>query len=97
MRVLECIDKTKRRIYLTSERWSHLSGEHPEVVPYLNQFEEVLKQPLQITSFTGDTTVAYYYKHAKDRPCASKHLLLVVKYLNGEGFIITGYFVKKLK
>jgi hypothetical protein len=40
-----------------------------------------------------DTNVRYYYKYYKNRKSKAKYLRVIVKYLNGEGFIITAYFV----
>jgi len=36
MRIFEVKDKTKRKIYLTKERWSHITVEHPEITGYVN-------------------------------------------------------------
>jgi len=41
MRIVEWIDKTERTIYMTSERWSHITTEHPEVTPYVKDFENM--------------------------------------------------------
>jgi len=36
--------------------------------------------------------IAYYYKFYKENTGSTRYLLLLVKYLNGKGFIITAYF-----
>jgi len=38
----------------------------------------------------------FYYRYYKDRKTA-KYLLIIVKYLNGQGFIITSFYTDKIK
>ena len=95
--VFEIIDKSGRKIHLSKERWIHINEEHPEISPYLEELQEALKRPDKIASFEYDEDVRYYYKYLKHRKQTAKHLLLIVKYLNGEGFIITAYFVRNTK
>ena len=90
-------DKTGRHIYLTDERWSHINEEHPEVSPYLQEFTETLKNPTNVASYPYDKDIRYFYKYFKQRENKAKYLLIIVKYLNGEGFIITAYFVRQIK
>lgn len=97
MRILEIKDKSGRVVYLTDERLSHINKEHPEISLYLQEFENVLKNPTKITSYKYDRNISYYYKFFKNKKSTAKYLLLIVKYLNGEGFIITAYFVKNIK
>ena len=94
--IFEVEDKSGRKIHLSDERWKHLNQEHPEVAPYLEDIKETLKNPLKITTYEYDENVKYYYKYFKERELA-KYLLVIVKYLNEHGFIITAYFVRNLK
>lgn len=94
MRIFEVKDKTGRKIYLTKERWTHINIEHPEVSHYFFILEEVLTNPLRITDYEYDEKVKYYYRYLKN---VKKYLLLIVKYLNGEGYIITSYIIGKIK
>jgi hypothetical protein len=94
--IFEVEDKSGRKIYLSDERWAHLNQDHPEVAPYLEDIKEMLKNPLKITDYEYDDTVKYYYKYFKERG-AAKYLLVIVKYLNQHGFIITAYFVRNIK
>ena len=50
----------------------------------------------KITKYELDENVKYYYKYFKERESA-KYLLVIVKYLNDHGFIITAYFVRNIK
>ena len=95
--VFEITDKSGRKIHLSKERWTHINEEHPEISPYLEELHEVLRKPDKITSFEFDDDVRYYYRYLKQRKHAAKYLLVIVKYLNEEGFIITAYFVKSIK
>ena len=97
MRFFEFKDKNGKTIYLTKERWLHINVEHPEIANYLKEFNEILSKPTKIVNYLYDNKVKYYYKYFKDRKEKSKHLLVIVKYLNGEGFIITSYFVRTIK
>jgi len=92
----EVIDKTKRRIYLTRERLSHIL-EHKEIANYIEEIKDTLINPLKIYSYSYDKTVAYYYKYLKNKKSDAKYLLVAVKYLNGNGFVITSYFIRNIK
>jgi len=95
-RIFEVEDKSGRKIHLSDERWKHLNQEHPEVAPYLEDIKETLKNPVKITTYELDDNVKYYYRYFKERETA-KYLLVIVKYLNNHGFIITVYFVRNIK
>ena len=94
--VFEVNDKSGRKIHLSNERWAHINQEHPEVAPYLEDIKDTLTNPLRIVPYEeDDDNVRYYYKYFKQRQ--SQYLLVIVKYLNNHGFVITAYFVKNIK
>ena len=95
--VFEVTDKTSRQIRLTRERWSHIVKTHPYMTNYINEIKETLALPSQITDFGEDLDVRYYYRYYKERPFPSKFLLVIVKYLNGTGYLITAYFEKHIR
>ncbi len=95
--IFEVEDKSGRKIHLSKERWSHINEEHPEVAPYLEEIKETLKNPVKITTYEFDENIKYYYKYLKERESDAKYLLVIVKYLNKHGFIITAYFVRHIK
>ena|SRR3989344_8762293 len=97
MRLFEFKDKNGKIVYLTKERWSHINIEHPEIASYVEEFKEVLNNPTKIVDYPHDKNIKYYHKHFKNRKEKSKYLLMIVKYLNDEGFIITAYFVRNIK
>lgn len=92
-KLFETKDKTGRIIYLTKERWIHISTEHPEAASFFKNFEDVLINPTKIISYFYNKNIKYYYKYFKEK---KSYLLIIVKYLNGEGFIITSYFIKHI-
>ena len=94
--MFEEVDKTGRQIRLSKERWSHIRKKHPEV-ENLESIKETIKNPDQIKDYNLDKTIHYYYKYFKNRESPSKYLLIIVKFLNGNGFIITAYFEKQTK
>ena len=95
--IFEFEDKSGRKIHLSNERWKHINQEHPEVAPYIEEIKETLKNPIKITDYEFDDKIKYYYKYLKERESKAKYLLVIVKYLNNHGFIITAYFVRYIK
>jgi hypothetical protein len=87
--IFEVTDRNGKRVHLSDERWQHINYEHPEVGARLEEIVETLKQPMHITRRKGNVTC--YYRHQKGR---QGHLLVIVKYLNSHGFIITAYYTK---
>ncbi len=94
MKIFKTIDKTSREIYLSKERWKHISKEHPEMVSYLQEFGSILEKPLKISSNEFDEQVKYYYKRLKK---LARYIVLIVKYLSSEGYIITAYLVRNIR
>ncbi len=91
--IFEIKDKTKRTIRLTLERWKHIQQEHPEI-NNIELLKETLSKPLIIKPSKYDPDhVCYYYSYDKQQ---KRYLMIAVKYLNGDGFIITTYYLRKL-
>lgn len=95
--ILDVIAKTNRRIYLPKKQWLHITKSHPDMANYLEEIRETIKNPAKITDYNQSDNIKYYYKYFKHRESSNKYLLVVVKYLNGEGFIVTAYFMKSIK
>ena len=95
-RIFEIVDKTRRRIHLSSERWSHIRKRHPEVDD-VELIKETLERPDKITEFSFDEYVRYYYRYYKNIKSQNRYLQIVVKYLNDHGFIITAQFKSRIK
>ncbi|MDP4012918.1 MAG: hypothetical protein Q8R00_04920 [Candidatus Nanoarchaeia archaeon] len=92
--LIEVKDKFNKIIYLSKERWKHINEDHPEIAGYLKWFELVLKNPTKVASNSLDAKVKYFYRYLKDE---KKYLLIIVKYLNGKGFIISSYLIRKIQ
>ena len=92
-KILEIKDKTGRKIYLTDERWTHIL-KHPEMANQLGRIEETLMHPNKITTIVQDKDVRFYFRFYKDR---KEFLFISVKYLNGDGYIITSFYTDKIK
>jgi len=95
--VFKVKDKTGRKIRLTKKQWSHITRKHPQVAEYQEEIINALKEPLKITSYSLDKNVRYYYNYLKHKISTEKYLCIIVKYLNGEGFIISAFFKKYIK
>ena len=95
MKIFEMKDKSRRLIYLSNERWKHIL-EHKEMHDQvaIAQIKDTLMQPNKIVPDKYDHHVRIYYRYCKDR---KEYLAVSVKYLNGEGFIITSFYTDRIK
>ncbi|MBU2615488.1 MAG: hypothetical protein KKC19_00090 [Nanoarchaeota archaeon] len=93
--IFEIMDKTGRRIRLTEKQWKHIRKDHPEIEDEM-LIKNALRNPTKITSSSGSDKF-YYYNYYKDRISSDRYLLAVVKYLNGDGFVITAFYVKYIR
>ncbi len=91
MNVFEVIDKIGKRIRLTQKQWSHIRVEHEDLIEQ-EDIKRALINPVKIIAHEIED-MQDYYTYFKHRKSSSKYLKVVVKYLNGEGFVITAYFV----
>ncbi|HJX50182.1 MAG TPA: hypothetical protein VJ438_01835 [Candidatus Nanoarchaeia archaeon] len=94
--VFEITDKSGRKIHLSKKQWAHIRKKHPEIEDF-----EMLKEGIEkfdkVTNYGYDPSVHYFYKHFKHKQPPNRHLCIAIKYLNGEGYIITAYFDKNIK
>ena len=95
--IFELKDKTNRRIYLPRKTWSHIMRKHPYLSGYVEEIKETVQKPDKVIHSLADRNVRYYYKYYKQKNKPHEYLLVVVKYLNNSGFIITAYFVSSIK
>ncbi len=69
-KIFEIIDKSGRNIYLTKERWSHItspSSLHAYMTNYLEEIKETLVRPSRIVMHLLDNKKADYYLYLKER------------------------------
>ena len=91
--MFEIRDVTGRRIRLTKEGFKHIAHEHPDVK--IEDIKGTLIKPDSIkpTQYNPNEIV-HYHKYFKE---IRFYLRVVVKYLNGEGFIITAHHMRNIK
>ena len=65
---------------------------HKELEVSQAEVIELLKNPDEVRKSVQDQYIYLYYKNLD-----KKHLVVVVKYLNSHGFIVTIYMTSKLK
>lgn len=90
--IFEVIDKTGRKIRLTEEQWRHIKREHPEVNE--EDIKLTLQNPLKIID--NEDSKYFYCQYLKHKKLPFRYIRVIVKYLNGGGFVITAYFVKNI-
>lgn len=93
--LFELADKTGRSIRLTKRQWGHIRQGHPEIED-MELVKSALKNPVRISqSYPGDKFHYYFYcKHGK---FGGNYLMVIVKYLNGHGFVVSAFYVANLK
>ena len=92
--LFEVEDRNGKLIRLTTEQWAHINKEHPDVSNW-QELRDVLIRPTAIVSSDRDPVkVKWFYRLNKKEKL---YLFVSVKYLNGEGFIITAYYTRKIK
>lgn len=95
MRIFEVIDKSGRQIHLSDKQLKHIV-KHPEMQEktIVERIQETVKNPNTIISDKYNLNKHVYYRYYKDQ---KQYLLVSVKYLNGEGFIITSFYTDKIQ
>ena len=94
--IFDVTDKTGRKIHLTDERWKHIRKKHPEIESS-ELLQEAIEKSDKITNTHLDPKVNYFWKHYKNRLGHDKFLLVVVKYLNGDGYVLSSYYEDKIQ
>ena len=83
-------DRFGRKIRLTDERRSHIFR-RPEMSSQEVKIIESLRDPDVIICTSLDRGVHLYYRFYKITPVTQKHLLVAVRIINNEGFIVTSF------
>ena len=92
VRIFEIKDKDNKIIYLTDEQWKHITTRHSDV--NIEGVKETVLNPLIIKQDKIDRFLLYYYRFNKLK---RSYLMVAVKYLNDEGFIITGFYTRHIR
>jgi len=93
--VFEVTDKTGRKIHLSKERLKHIQR-HPHMQDSIENLKLTLTNPTATRYDEIDEKIVYFYKEFKEMNSSERYLLVSVKYLNEEGFIITSFFTNKI-
>ena len=81
---------------MTGERLHHIH-EHPEMIGQDRRIGEVLKKPDIVYASHKDASVHVYYRHYARGPVGAKHMMVAVKVLEGDAFVITAFFTDEVK
>ena len=96
MNIFNIVSNLDRKIKLTEVQWKHIKSRHKELVGQTNKMIETLNDP-DTVFYSNKDDVHHYCKLFQKTPVSKKYLLVIVKHINGEGFIITTFFVSKLR
>ena len=96
MAVFDVTSVLKKRVRLTEAQWEHIRGRHPEMAGQQNKMLRTLVQPDFVVYSAADET-HHYCRAYTGTPVSDKLLLLVVKHLNGDGFVVTAFFVNRIR
>jgi hypothetical protein len=72
--------------------WQLIKRKHPEIQNKEEEIRLCLATPAFVRRSTQDEAVYLFY-----RPSGGYHLAVVVKRLNGDGFLITSYLTDSIK
>ena len=82
-----------KRITVTEDYWQKIiTIKHPSMAGRDAQVQETLVDPDEVRESKSDAQVKLYY-----RSLLGLHLCVVVKHLNGDGFVITTYLTDRIK
>jgi hypothetical protein len=95
-RTRRIIDFADRTVRLTDERLGYIH-EHPEMVGQERRIREALQEPDVVFTSHKDSSVHVYYRHYVGGPVGSKHLMVAVKILEDDAFVITAFFTDEVK
>lgn len=90
------MDYRGRRIRLTQERYQHIL-EHPEMLGQEGRIRETISQPDHVVSTTADPSVHVYSRYYDSTPVTRKFLLVVVKTVEEDAYILTAFFASRQK
>jgi hypothetical protein len=92
--VFEVNDKTRRKIKLRKRQWGHITEKHPDMSGKEEEIKRVLEKPDIILPHKFDENAGNYYKYDKKERA---YFFVSVRYLNGDGFIITAFYTQHIR
>ncbi|MBC7343599.1 MAG: DUF4258 domain-containing protein [Clostridia bacterium] len=91
--LFEVVSKLGKKVRITKEYWQRITSiKHPRMKGQERAVIETLRSPTEVRQSKSDPAVYLYY-----RPEGKYFMTVVVKHLNGEGFIVTAYVTEKVK
>jgi len=94
--IFEIVSPLSKKIRLTPTQLQHIEERHPEFEGETGKIKECIQQPDVILYDLSEDNY-HYCKYFEKTPIGSKNLLVIVRHLNGDGFVITALFVGKGK
>ena len=89
-------DHQGRAIRLTSERWSHIL-DHPEMIGQHERLIDTIANPEIVIATIKDETIHTYHRLYGQTPVTRKHLVVAVKILGDDAFVVTAFFSNRVK
>lgn len=83
-------------VRLTAERLAHIL-DHPEMSGFEPFISETIGDPEIVIQSRSDDQARLYYRRYTDTSVGEKLLCVVVKFLQGDAFVLTAYLTDKLK
>lgn len=96
MAVLRAVSKMGNVVSLSDDRWRHVL-DHPEMKGQLDRIKKTVVDPYEIRESTHDPSVLMFYRLYENTPVTEKYLLVIVRIMNEEGFIVTAFYTDRLK
>lgn len=92
--LFEVEDIFGRKIRTTEKYWRQIKEvKHPELKFGIPEVRQTLKNPEEVRKSVTDVTILLFAKKVKEYGI----LIVAVKTLNGEGFLVTAYKTKRYK
>ncbi len=89
-------DYEGRLIRLTADRLQHIRR-RPDMAEQEAKIEEAVASPDLVIESQQDPTVRLYHKLYEDTPVSQKYMLVAVKVLANDAFVITAFFTDREK
>lgn len=96
MIVFETLSVQNKNIRLTETQWAHIRLKHAECEGQTDKMVSTITDP-DVIRFDSREDVYHYSRYFQKTPVSDKHMLVIVRHLNGDGFVITAFFVSKTR
>jgi len=91
--LFEALSKLGIKVRVTHRHWQLIvEQKHPAIKGREKEIVETISDPLEIRRSRKDPAVYLYYRKVR-----KYFYCVVVRHLNGDGFIITAYLTKNIK